>query len=113
MTPPDIASVRRPAADAVVIGLRLPAGAAAFAGHFPGYPILPGVLQIDWALRLANDHLGLIQPAARDFQIKFRQAILPGADVSLRLVLDRARRRLDLEYRVGEEIASTGRIALE
>ncbi|PKU24593.1 hydroxymyristoyl-ACP dehydratase [Telmatospirillum siberiense] len=111
MTIPDIVSCQRPDESSVVLAFRLSAGAAAFDGHFPGHPILPGVLQLDWALRLAERYFGLEPAVGRDFQIKFRHAILPEADVILSLRLD-AGRRLDLEYRVGEVVASTGRVRL-
>jgi len=79
-----------------------------FQGHFPGHPILPGVVQIDWAIAFARDHLGLDLPAARDFQIKFRATILPGDRVTLILRHEAAKRRLGFQYRRGDEICSSG-----
>lgn len=113
MIMPDIVSVDRPAAGRVVFTLSLPAGSAVFEGHFPDYPILPGVVQLDWAVRLADQYLGLGQRVARDFQIKFRRVIPPKSLVTLSLNFDVARRRLGLEYRLGDAVASSGRIALE
>ncbi|SEH49948.1 AMP-binding protein [Magnetospirillum fulvum] len=79
-----------------------------FKGHFPGHPILPGVVQIDWAIAFAREHLGLDLPAARDFQIKFRATILPGDRVTLSLRHEAAKRRLGFQYRRGDDICSSG-----
>lgn len=37
--------------DRVIATLRVPAGDPVFAGHFPGKPIVPGVILLDWMLR--------------------------------------------------------------
>jgi 3-hydroxymyristoyl/3-hydroxydecanoyl-(acyl carrier protein) dehydratase len=113
MTPPTVLSIRRPDPDQVVLGLALPSDSPAFAGHFPDRPILPGVVQIDWAVRLAADHLVPGLAAARDFQVKFTHVIAPEADLTLTLRLDRQRQTLRFEYRDGRDIASSGSIALE
>jgi 3-hydroxymyristoyl/3-hydroxydecanoyl-(acyl carrier protein) dehydratase len=98
--------------DRAIFELSIPGDLEAFRGHFPDRPILPGVVQIDWAVRLAPQEWSL--PAvARDFQVKFRNVISPGATLTLELRFDRAKRRLYFEYRAGALPMSSGRIALE
>jgi len=82
-----------------------------FQGHFPGSPILPGVVQIDWAVAFARVHLGLDLPAARDFQIKFKATILPGDRVTLALRHETAKKRLDFQFRRGTDVCSSGSAA--
>ena len=41
------------------IALHVPRDLDYFAGHFPGAPVLPGVVQIQWALELARRYLGV------------------------------------------------------
>jgi hypothetical protein len=64
-------------------------------------------------MRLAGRYLGLKQRVADDFQVKFRHTIVPNSAVTLSLGLDDVRHRLNFEYRLGDEIASSGRIRLE
>ena len=113
MIAPIILARRSLDADSMVFDLDLPAGHDAFAGHFPGRPIFPGVVQIDWAVRLAETHLDSRLPAACDYQVKFRRVVAPGADLTLELRVERARGVLHFTYRSGDEIASTGRIRLD
>ncbi|HYS67303.1 MAG TPA: AMP-binding protein [Paraburkholderia sp.] len=87
--------------------LRVPPTLEHFAGHFPGLPILPGVVQVDWAMRLAAEHL----PAVRSFtsidRLKFMAPVSPGAVLNLTLAHDAARRRVQFSYRLsGRECAS-------
>ncbi len=103
----------RPSAGAVEIDLAIEADLFWFDGHFPGDPILPGVVQLDWAMAFARSHLGLTQPAARRFQIKFKATIRPGEAVTLALRLDAVRGRLGFDYRRGGAVCSTGTVTLE
>ena len=109
---PDILDIQT-TDDEVVLTLALPGHLAVFAGHFPGNPILPGVVQIDWAMRLAVRYLGVADPVACDFQVKFRRIIPPGVRLSVSLRHDRAKGALAFEYRIGDETASSGRVRLE
>lgn len=113
MIDPIVTARRNVDADSMVFDLDLPAEHDAFAGHFPGQPILPGVVQIDWAVRLAETYLDSHMSAARDYQVKFRRVIAPGARATLELRIEREHRALHFTYRAGDEIASTGRIRLD
>ena len=53
--------------------------------HFPGQPMLPGVVQIGWALRFAAREFGITMPFRRLAQLKFLHPIQPGRQVTLRL----------------------------
>jgi len=80
-----------------------------FAGHFPGFPILPGVVQIDWAARAVQRYFpGL--PAFRALDnIKFTAPVGPGAMLRLTLVLDEAQSRVQFAYRMQDRNCATGR----
>ena len=53
---PDILATR-PSPDGIRVDLRVPADLACFPDHFPGFPLLPGVVQLDWALALARPQI--------------------------------------------------------
>jgi len=56
-----------------------------FAGHFPERPILPGVVQIDWAITLAKD-LGIDAATFSGIpRVKFSSLVLPDAVLRLNL----------------------------
>lgn len=109
---PEVLAVER-AGGAVSLDLLVPATLPAFRGHFPGTPILPGVVQVDWAMRFAARHLDLRQRAARDFRVKFRRVVRPGARLRLVLRLERDGQRLVFEYRCGNEAVTGGHVAIE
>ncbi len=55
----------------------------ALPGHFPGRPIVPGVLLLDAVLQAAQETAG--QPASRLLRAKFTAPVLPGAEVEITL----------------------------
>jgi 3-hydroxymyristoyl/3-hydroxydecanoyl-(acyl carrier protein) dehydratase len=57
----------------------------AFQGHFPGHPVLPGVVQVDWAIRFGTQAFGELGAFRGIDQLKFQDRILPGEVVELRL----------------------------
>jgi 3-hydroxymyristoyl/3-hydroxydecanoyl-(acyl carrier protein) dehydratase len=83
-----------------------------FDGHFREVPVLPGVVQIGWALELARLHLEAAVPAMERFHslaaVKFMRVIQPGASVWLRLQVQDG--ELHFEYRAGDDTCSTGRV---
>ena len=60
-------------------------GFPAFEGHFPGNPILPGIIQLASVRILAARFLGCSLAAQALFNIKFRDMIRPEQTVNLNL----------------------------
>jgi 3-hydroxymyristoyl/3-hydroxydecanoyl-(acyl carrier protein) dehydratase len=87
--------------------LRVPATLEHFAGHFPGLPILPGVVQVDWAMRLAAEQLPSVRGVTSIDRLKFMAPVSPGAVMKLTLAHDATRGRVQFAYRLnGRDCAS-------
>ena len=107
---PQILERRETGEGRVELDLEIGAGLIWFQGHFPGRPILPGVVQLDWAVQLAPEALSLPPITAREFQVKYKAVISPGDRVTLALRHDAAKNRLSFEYKRGEDICSSGTV---
>ncbi len=57
-----------------------------FQGHFPGHPILPGVVALGWMLAAAERFLARPVEAVELLNVKFQVVILPGAELELTVV---------------------------
>jgi acyl-coenzyme A synthetase/AMP-(fatty) acid ligase/3-hydroxymyristoyl/3-hydroxydecanoyl-(acyl carrier protein) dehydratase len=94
-------------ADTLHYELRVPPTLVHFAGHFPGLPILPGVVQVHWAMHLAAEHVPAVHALASIDRLKFMAPVSPGAVLNLTLAHDAARGRVQFTYRLsGRECAS-------
>lgn len=106
---PVVLSIERPGKHAAIVRLALPPDHDAFAGHFPGRPILPGVVQLDWAIQLAATCFGFELRPATQVRVKFMHVIGPDpADLWLSLRYDPSPAELAFEYRIGDTVASKG-----
>ena len=112
---PEIRATDRPAGnpDTVVLHLHVPDNLDYFEGHFPGLPVLPGVVQLHWAVRLAAEHLGEACKGSRIDQLKFLAIVHPGSDLTLTLRLDRNAGTLHFTYAGSTQAYSSGRISIE
>lgn len=90
--------------------LDLAPAAGWFTGHFPGSPVLAGVVQLDWALLLAERWLGLGPLAAEAVQVKFKALIHPGDALILVLCWEPERHRLIFDYHRDGTLCASGRI---
>ncbi|VVM83621.1 hypothetical protein PS631_02467 [Pseudomonas fluorescens] len=99
--------------DQHLLTLHVPLDLACFSGHFPKTPVLPGVVQVDWAIALASELL----PGQRRFAgmevLKFQQLVRPGDEVLLSLRWDSERGKLYFAYTCAGQACSSGRILME
>jgi 3-hydroxymyristoyl/3-hydroxydecanoyl-(acyl carrier protein) dehydratase len=93
-----------------LLELYVPATLIHFSGHFPGVPILPGVVQIDWVVRYAAHYFARCDGFQSLEQIKFLSMVHPGTTLRLALAHDPGRARITFRYYVGERDYATGRI---
>jgi 3-hydroxymyristoyl/3-hydroxydecanoyl-(acyl carrier protein) dehydratase len=88
--------------------LRVPAALEHFRGHFPGFPILPGIVQLDWAVRLGRRHFeGLGESTGVD-NFKCQALVFPEAELSLELRRDGT--GLHFRYFDAQRTYSSGKI---
>lgn len=95
------------------LDLIVPLDLAHFTGHFQTTPILPGVVQVDWAINLAQRLLSVPPKFVGMEVLKFQQLVRPGDRISLTLRFDSERNKLHFAYRNGGSSCSSGRILLE
>jgi len=100
--------------DEWLLQLQVPLDLAHFTGHFPQTPVLPGVVQVDWAQQLARQLIIDLPPRFAGMEVlKFQQLVRPGDTLQLSLRFDAERGKLYFAYRNGEAACSSGRILLE
>lgn len=61
---------------------------ANFYGHFPGCPILPGIVQVAWVVHFAALHLGAGATYRELASIKFQRLVQPGMKLVIEIDLD-------------------------
>lgn len=72
--------------NSVVLSLRIPESLDYFKGHFPNSPILPGVVQLHWAVKYAQEKLSLASSDVKNVEVlKFKVVIIPGQILTLSL----------------------------
>ena len=107
---PEVTRVEGDGARTVRFDLRVTPEIGHFTGHFPGAAILPGVVQVDWAVHFAHLHLPLRGAFSALENLKFLSVIQPGEELSLSLEWDAERQRLDFSYAGAGRKCSAGRI---
>jgi 3-hydroxymyristoyl/3-hydroxydecanoyl-(acyl carrier protein) dehydratase len=109
---PEIRATERTACG-VRLTLSIPADLQYFDGHFPEVPILPGVVQVMWAVECARQQLGLDARFRALSGVKFMRVIQPGATVALQLDYASDRSELDFEYSVDGRACSSGTVRFD
>ena len=94
------------------LALEVPRDLDYFDGHFPGAPVLPGVVQIKWALDLARRYLGVGGAFAGAEALKFQHVLVPGAHARLELEHVAASGKLRFAFRDDARLYGSGRLLL-
>lgn len=98
-------------ADTVELQFQVTADVQWFVGHFPQKPVLPGVVQIDWAIHFARLYFNIPRGFQRMEKVKFQDLIIPGQSLMLALTKKSAS-RFAFRYSNKEKTFSSGIIDL-
>lgn len=90
--------------------LKIPQDLAYFEGHFNTMPVVPGVVQLKWAVDLARADLGLKGDVSQGSQIKFMKLMRPNDLVSLLLEFNADTSTVSYRYKAGDASYSSGRM---
>ena len=93
------------------VALHIPADHAAFAGHFPGEPIVPGVVLLDEALYCISDALRVPAHECAIAAAKFLSAARPGEPLQLAITQE-TDQRVAFHIRAADRLIASGVLTL-
>lgn len=96
--------------DKLILDIHIKEDLDCFKGHFEGYPIVPGVIQLDWASYYAGKYLNMNSGFGGAEAIKFIKIISPDEDLTL--ILEQKNNKIYFCYKKNHEIYSSGRLLL-
>lgn len=100
------------APERMLLELTVPPELLYFDGHFSVVPVLPGVVQVDWALHYGRRYFDLGSGFGGINALKFQQMIRPNQPVLLELVHEAAKGQLHFRYFSDAGAHASGRILL-
>jgi 3-hydroxymyristoyl/3-hydroxydecanoyl-(acyl carrier protein) dehydratase len=110
MTTEPIVIGQRVAPPEAELDLEIPAGLEYFEGHFTGAPVVPGVVQVKWAIEAARRHLGAGGALAGKDALTFQRVLIPGSVVTLTLKWVASDCKLYFSYGSADARFSSGRL---
>ena len=106
---PAVVDIER-TAECAKLKLVIPEALLFFSGHFPRFELLPGVVQVHWAIQYATQEFSLGAVFPTIIRIKFRKPIRPNHSLTLILKYVPSRKTLHFEYVDAAGPCSSGQI---
>ena len=94
----------------LVFEAEVPLDLVHFGGHFARFPLVPGVVEIDWIMGLARRHLDCPPHLVRGEALKFRQFVRPGDRVRATLDWRADQHKLSFSLESGQGVCASGRL---
>lgn len=92
---------------------RVPLDLVYFGGHFATFPLVPGVVELQWVRNLIAPKPWGKQRVIRIENLKYQQFIRPHDEVSVELKYDEGKNKLSFKINNGEHPCASGRIVFE
>jgi len=106
-------AVKHICTDGIELTLEITPALPCFDGHFDDCPVVPGVVQIDWAVHYASSLLHLDWPVSRVDRLKFMCPVQPNVFIALKLIFNREKQWLDFQFFGDNQIYSKGRLVYD
>ncbi len=94
----------------VKLSFNIPENLHWFDGHYPDHPIVPGVVEIDWAINFAKIYLNLDVNFKGIEALKFHELIEPNDEIFLHLIYKKEEKKLHFSFTSQTSKLSSGRI---
>jgi 3-hydroxymyristoyl/3-hydroxydecanoyl-(acyl carrier protein) dehydratase len=98
--------------DAPLIRVLVDAFHPGFEGHFPGDPLLPGVVQIGFVVDALASRFGATPLISAIPALRFRRVVRPGDELEILLSEPDAQATVRFEVRCAGELVSDGRLVV-
>lgn len=95
------------------VRLELGASHSAFEGHFPGEPILPGVVLLDLVAGALRVALGAGWRVKALPSVRWRAVVRPGESLQIRILSAERAGHVGFEVKSGETLVSDGTLVVE
>ncbi len=93
--------------------LKIPEDLECLSGHFPGFPVVPGVAHIGWVLDAARELFPGPAVVTGIEALKFKRLLRPGDVVHLRVELSADRAALEFRLWDAASVVSSGQLRFE
>jgi 3-hydroxymyristoyl/3-hydroxydecanoyl-(acyl carrier protein) dehydratase len=104
------AKLCRQGANNIVLELHIPDNLLYFDGHFDTAPILPGVVQLNWAIGFGRQYFDLPPVFAAVHALKFQKIVTPNSTVTLELQHEPSKAALHFRLHSASGQHASGRI---
>ena len=109
---PEIHATER-TARGVLLTINLPPDFTYFQGHFATCPLLPGVVQVGWAIELGRAHVPFEGRFRAMRTVKFMRVIQPCTQLKLQLDYTAEKRELEFLYELEGRHCSSGTVLFD
>lgn len=87
---------------------KVPLDLAYFGGHFANFPLVPGVVEMQWVMDKIHSDFGEEKAVARFDNLKFQKFLRPNDELELRLKWEESKNRMAFQLKTGGEMCGSG-----
>lgn len=84
-----------------------------FSGHFAHFPLVPGVIELQWVIEQIHHYFGKTVEILRVDNLKFQKFLRPNDHIELTLKWDQHKNRMGFQLKTSNEMCGSGLIIIQ
>lgn len=98
--------------DMQILRGKVPLDLTYFKGHFANFPLVPGVIELQWVIEQINSYFDKEMRIERVDNLKFQKFLRPNDDIELTLKWDETKNRMGFQLKTDNEMCGSGLVVL-